>query len=83
MKVRLGVTSLLFKALATKHTTVKWSIRIQGFFAAFLQLNHYFVASFRQVFKDETVVFKSYFVPLHVTRRSVAKVLSLAVLPTL
>ena len=33
-------------------------------FATFLRLNYYFAANFRQVFKDETVVFKRYFVPL-------------------
>ena len=32
--------------------------------------------------QGETLVFKRYFVPMHVTLRSVAKALSLAVLPT-
>ena len=52
---------------------------IQGFFAAFLRLNYmyYLVANFWQVFKDETVVFKRYFVPI--TGCSVAKVVSLSV----
>ena len=58
----------------------KWEI--QGLFVIVLRLNYYFAANFRQVCKDETVVFdKRYFVPLF-TGRSVAKVLSLAVLPT-
>ena len=38
--------------------------RYKSFFGTFLRLNYYFAANFRQVFKDETVVFKRYFVPL-------------------
>ena len=37
---------------------------IRFFFAAFSRLHYYFTSNFRQVFKDETVVFKRYFVPL-------------------
>ena len=31
---------------------------IQGFFAAFLRFNFYFVANFQHMLKDETAVFK-------------------------
>ena len=68
------------KNVCTCHGIARRNWEIQGLFAIVLRLNYYFVAKFRQVFKDETVVFTKYVVP--VTGRSIAKILSLTVLPT-
>ena len=46
------------------HGIARRNWEIQEFFGIFLRLNYYFAANFRQVFKDETVVFNRYFVPL-------------------
>ena len=65
------------KNVCACHGIARRNWEILGFLATFLQLNYYFVANFRQVFRDETVVL--FYTP--VTGQSVVKVLSLAVLP--